>query len=588
MKTRKRPFVSRFADKKKRIVLREVMWKKKLRTRNEKTGWIPLWTVILIMMSFMFVSDKLSASAGAAVSRGASSAENARFPVLKEVVAEDCCPIFGTGITASEMEDPRLWELVTTHFNAVTLGNELKPDALFGYSNARCPGTREETLDGETIVVPVMDFSRAEKMLDQIKAWNEDHPDSPIRVRGHVLVWHSQTPEWFFHEDYDKEKPYVDKTVMDKRQKWYIKTVLEHFTAPDSPYAGMFYGWDVVNEAISDGTGKCRTDAENAGEPLSQDTHGSNSSWWHVYQSEEFILNAFRYANQYAPAEVELYYNDYNECSGQKMMGIRNLLAAIKEQEGAPGEGTRIDAMGMQGHYNMTDPSFDKITLAIETYAAVVGKVQFTEMDLKASDSYDGSQASREEEYARQASRYRLIYNMIRKMAEKPEIEVGGITFWGIVDKYSWLQFQASVGGGSDSAHPQCPLLFDDDYQPKPAFWVFADQSRLAPDGHLLAPEVTEPEPEADETKDTEATDGGARENAPAAGQADGTQGTDQAAGQADGTQGTEPAAGQAGTARDAQGQMSAFPGVRILSILAAAAVFATFILFCIRRRNRK
>lgn len=427
------------------------------------------------------------------------------LPNLKDAVGEELCPIFGTGITAGELADDAVWALVTKHFNAVTLGNELKPDALFGYSNARCPGTVEAELDGEILIVPVLDFSRAERMLDKIKAWNEANPENQIKVRGHVLVWHSQTPEWFFHEDYDKNKPYVDKETMDKRLKWYIKTVLEHFTGEGSPYEGMFYGWDVVNEAVSDGSGSYRTDAENPNEELSADTHGSNSSWYHIYQSNEYIINAFKYANQYAPASVELYYNDYNECVNQKVFGIVELLKAVKAQAGAPGEGTRIDAFGMQGHYNMTDPSFDRIDFAVRMYAAVVGKVQITEMDLSASDTYDGTDASKEEEYRRQTQRYRLIYNILKGLNEDEDIEVSGWTFWGVVDKYSWLQNRSDVGGGSTKSRPQCPLLFDDDYHAKPAFWVFADATRLSSDGSLIMPEDAQPEKEENGTDESQA-----------------------------------------------------------------------------------
>ena len=167
------------------------------------------------------------------------------------------------------------------------------------------------------------------KLLNVILEWNEENPDKQIKVRGHVLVWHSQTPEWFFHEDYDASKDYVGTEEMNRRLEWYIATVLDHFTGVDSPYHGMFYGWDVVNEAVSDQGTKYRTDAENAGEPLSQATHGSNSSWWHVYQSNEFILNAFRYANKYAPADLELYYNDYNEFNLHKKNGIIQLIKVI-------------------------------------------------------------------------------------------------------------------------------------------------------------------------------------------------------------------------------------------------------------------
>ena len=41
--------------------------------------------------------------------------------------------IAGTAIMSSEIKDDTLMELVEKHFNAVTFGNELKPDALFNY-----------------------------------------------------------------------------------------------------------------------------------------------------------------------------------------------------------------------------------------------------------------------------------------------------------------------------------------------------------------------------------------------------------------------------------------------------------------------
>lgn len=396
------------------------------------------------------------------------------IPALRDSVEEKMGCRIGCAITGKEPWDIPLWNLVTTHFNAVTLGNELKPDSLFGYSNGACPGTTEAELNGETITVPVMNFDNPEKILNKFLKWNEVHPDRQIKVRGHVLVWHSQTPEWFFHEDYDKNKPYVSKEEMDKRQEWYIREVLTHFTGQDSPYKDLFYGWDVVNEAVSDGTGTYRSDNENPNEPLSNDTHGNNSSWWHVYQSEEFIINAFKYANKYAPAELELYYNDYNECMAKKREGIVALLKAVKDQEGEPGVGTRITAMGMQGHYSSDSPSYTEVETSAKAYGDVVGAVQITEWDLSSSDDYDGSPESKEKEYEKMRKQYNLQYYALQEV-QKSGVQVTGITFWGTVDKYSWLQHRSTVGGGSNKEKAQCPLLFDDLYKPKPAFWVFAE-----------------------------------------------------------------------------------------------------------------
>lgn len=395
-------------------------------------------------------------------------------PILYEGVEQTMGCFVGCAITGNDLINKNVMDIVTTHFNAVTLGNELKPDCTFGYSNGRVPGTYEDELNGETMIVPKPDFSRAEKALDKILEWNTANPDRQIKVRGHVLVWHSQTPEWFFHEDYDKTKPYVDQKTMDKRQEWYIKTLLTHFTGEDSKYKDLFYGWDVVNEAVSDGGGY-RTDHENASEDLSRDTHGSNSSWWHIYQSNEYIINAFKYANKYAPADLELYYNDYNECNTFKMNSIVDLLTAVKEQEGEPGVGTRITAMGMQGHYNMSDPAMDRIELAVKKYAAVVGNVQITELDMKARDTYDGSEESKKEEYDKQKSRYTLIYHALKTANALDGVNVTGITFWGTADHLSWLQSRSDVGGGNTSGLTQCPLLFDENYEPKPCFYVFAE-----------------------------------------------------------------------------------------------------------------
>ena len=236
--------------------------------------------------------------------------------------------IAGTAVMSNEITDDALMELVEKHFNAVTFGNELKPDAVFNYQLDSKVATKTVEFNGEDLLVPVvndkdesMDFSRADAMAEKILEWNAANPDKKIRIRGHVLVWHSQTQEWFFHENYDISKPYVDKETMNRRLEWYIAGVFDHFfgEAANGKYDGLFYGWDVVNEAVIGNS--YRTDKVSAAESLSEIRHGNNSSWWHVYESNEFIINAFKYANKYAPENVELYYNDFGETDNTKCEG---------------------------------------------------------------------------------------------------------------------------------------------------------------------------------------------------------------------------------------------------------------------------
>ena len=78
--------------------------------------------------------------------------------------------------------------LLNKHFNAITIGNELKPDALFGYSNAQHTALETITFNGQELVVPTLNYSRAEMVLDKIVKWNKQNPDHQFKVRGHVLV----------------------------------------------------------------------------------------------------------------------------------------------------------------------------------------------------------------------------------------------------------------------------------------------------------------------------------------------------------------------------------------------------------------
>lgn len=369
---------------------------------------------------------------------------------LKEQFTEDYGGMAGVAIPSAALLDEARMELVTKHFNSVTAENEMKPEAFLGNE----PNIGEDNF-------PILNFTSGDNIMNYIKNHNISNPDNIIKVRGHVLVWHSQTPEWFFCEGYNADNAYVDKATMSKRLENYIGQVLEHYHGDSSEYKGMIYSWDVVNEAVNDSDGELRTD----------------SSWYRVYGDNSFITEAFVYANKYAPADVTLFYNDYNDTNGVKVQGICRLIEQIKATTGA-----RIDGMGMQGHYDMSSPTEGQFKEAAEAYSKALGaggEIQLTELDLKSSKDYDGT--NNNIEYQKQAYRYKTIYDAILSLEKEGKANFNAITFWGTHDGASWLHDFNEVGGSADGSRVQCPLLFDDDYQAKPAYWAFVDASKLEP-----------------------------------------------------------------------------------------------------------
>ena len=319
-----------------------------------------------------------------------------------------------------------------------TMENEFKPDFMFAWqSPSRLQDFKGE--DGKTYKVPgntpVMD--NVGKILKIAKSLN-------LKMRGHVLVWHAQTPDWFFRENYGgKQASYVSQDEMNARLEWYIKTVLEYIKDWEDKNNGgkrIVITWDVVNEAASDGatqTNWLRAD----------------SNWYRIYGSDKFIVNAFRYANKSAPKDVLLAYNDYGCTSVAKCGAICKIVDAIQAAPDA-----RIDVVGMQSHIGMNTPvtGANSFETSVQKFLAKGVDVQITELDI----GQDGQRYSSE----RLKAKYKEFFKMClanRRTENKHGIR--GITLWGIVDERSWIY--------NSNGKKQHPLLFEGNYTCKPAFY---------------------------------------------------------------------------------------------------------------------
>lgn len=327
------------------------------------------------------------------------------------------------------------------HASCFTMENEFKPDFIFNWQN---PGNFKDFTgeDGKTYKVPgnTPVFNNVNMILTIAKEYN-------LKMRGHVLVWHSQTPAWFFHEDYNAKNPFVSADEMNARLEWYIKSVLEYikdWEIKKNDGKHIVIAWDVVNEACSDNAGPSqylRTD----------------SNWYKVYGDVSFIVNAFRYANKYAPNDVKLVYNDYSSYVPAKTQAICKVVQAIKSAPDA-----RIDCVGMQSHISMDYPAISgagSFETAINAFTSLGVDVQITELDMGCGNMRYNSELM--------ADRYKDLFTMFIKNRKTDDKNgVCGVTLWGILDERSWIYNNSS--GGNPHQHP---LLFNGKYTCKPAFY---------------------------------------------------------------------------------------------------------------------
>jgi len=339
----------------------------------------------------------------------------ADIPSLKEVYAPYF--VFGTAVTGNEVLDADRMEFYKSQFDIFTPGNEMKPDALINI--AACKSAVRKTGDETQVEVR---FDRCKPLLDWAQA-------NGVKVHGHTLVWHSQTPDQFFHEGYNSTSPLVSREVMLARMENYIKQVL---TWTEENYPGVIVSWDVVNEAAADSGRQLR------------------ASLWTQVVGQDFINRAFEYARKYAAPHVKLYYNDYNSEVTMKALVTRDIVDSLIA------DGT-IDGYGFQSHYSVGSTNLFYVEIAMKEMAKRVLN-DGTPIRLRVSELDVGIPSNTDSNWQTQARYYSQLMELYIQFADQME----AVHTWGTVDNLSWRK-------------ENYPLLFDGMSQPKPAFYAIVD-----------------------------------------------------------------------------------------------------------------
>jgi endo-1,4-beta-xylanase len=291
-------------------------------------------------------------------------------------------------------------KMIKKHFNSLTAENAMKPGPIHPEENRYA-------------------WENADKIVDFAQA-------NGLKVRGHTLCWHNQTAPWMFK---DSEGNQVTKEVALARLK-------DHITRVVSRYKGKIYAWDVLNEAVED----------------SDTAKLYRETMWYKICGEEYIAKVFQWAHEADPDAV-LVYNDYNTENPSKRDRIYKMLKKLLD------EGVPVNDVGLQGHWNINDPTEKNLRDAIDKFSSLGLKIQITELDVSIYESSAdtagiGFTPQREQ---KQIDFYKMAFKVFR---EKKDV-ITGVTFWNVSDLHSWRDRRDMK---------VYPLLFDENLKPKKVF----------------------------------------------------------------------------------------------------------------------
>lgn len=378
----------------------------------------------------------------------------------------DIFPYLGNCLNSWQLQDAETMNHVKKHYNSFTLENEMKPNSLLGFwatpiskkqaseKGYILPDTYTETY------VPQLNFEQLDKAL-------ESAYDNGLKMRGHTLLWHSQTPQWFFVKDYKNGADVVTPEVMDARLEFYISTVMSHVMEKEIELTGeagsIVYAWDVVNEYLHHGYA------------------GNITTWTSVYGEQNlkptYVKKAYELAYEQlvkyeAQDKVTLFYNDYDTYFNSSQL-VR-LVDYINEDAYICG------GIGMQTHLDVDRPTLDVYKKALDMFLETGLEIQITELDVTINwdhkSAYDYSDEGQTDED--QAAYVRDFMEMVintQKHLDKTINPKGitSLTIWGLCDSVSWR-------GGFQQKGNSRPTLFDTSINdPKPSFEEFLSAAEV-------------------------------------------------------------------------------------------------------------
>ena len=317
----------------------------------------------------------------------------------------------GTCLNTQMLDRAGVKKILINNFNSVTMENSMKPDYIFNKKKSQESG--ELVIEFNSDALRMMKFAQ----------------ENNFSMRGHTIIWYSQTPDWIFHEDFDQNKELVDREVMLARMEAYIRNVFQ--AIDDLGYTDIFYAYDIVNEALMENGTK-------------------RSNRWTQIIGEDYLWYAFYYADKYAPESIDLYYNDYNEQF--KTQTLYDFVTSLVDEDGR----YLIDGIGLQAHLYTSD-SLDTYFKTIDKLAETGLKMQLTELDV-CLGRYQAPQAGTDENLRKQGRFYYDLINGLFERVDVGTIKMDALTFWGICDNMSWRKEYK-------------PLLYDVILNPKYALY---------------------------------------------------------------------------------------------------------------------
>ena len=262
--------------------------------------------------------------------------------------------------------------------------------------------------------------------------------DNNMHIVGHALIWHSQIANFM--------NSIKDSTKM-------VQHVTNHISTLVNRYKGKIDTWDVVNEALNeDGT--------------------LRESIFLKVLGENYLETVYKMAEKY-DSNADLAYNDYNLCKPKKREGVVKLIKSLQKN------GAKINSVGIQAHWQLTSPTLEEIETSILAFSELGVKVMFTELDISVlPNPWELSGAEVTQNFKKfegdkkmnpflenlpdsvkekLAKRYENIFKLFVKHKDK----ISRVTFWGVTDKFSWLNDWPIKG------RTNYPLLFDRNYKEK-------------------------------------------------------------------------------------------------------------------------